>query len=148
MLRLPEADAPPAPRVGGLLAAYVVVHAILILHGLGLTLAALIVNAHPSLGGLDEPKPWSHIAFYVATNVVLAVYSAVLIRLILARRRSAIVHNGIWAILTVVFLVTWHVLGMKSQIGVVVDSLPGLVGTLYLARSSRVKKTLVTRRVS
>ena len=132
-----------ARRPGGLLAVYAVVQGILIFHGLGLTIAAVIVNANPSLGGLSEPLPWSYIVFYIATNVILAVYSVVLIRLIFKRRKSAIVHNAVWAILTVIFLVIWHALGMKSLIGVFVDSVPGLVGMLYLALSARAKRTLV-----
>lgn len=128
---------------GGLLAAYVVVQGVLVFHGLGLTVAAVIVNANPSLGGLSEPLPWSYIAFYVATNVVLAVYSVVLIRLIFTRRKSTLVHNAVWAIMTIVFLVIWHLLGMKSLIGVFIDSSPGLVGMLYLSLSTRAKRTLV-----
>lgn len=125
-----------------LLAAYVVVHGILILHGLGLTVAAVIVNANPSLAGLSEPLPWTYIAFYIVTNVVLVLYSVVLMYLILTRRRSAIVHNAIWAILTVGCLVAWHFLGMKSVVGVVADSAPGLVGMLFLALSPGVRQTL------
>lgn len=87
--------------------------------------------------------PWSHLAFYVVTNVVLAAYSVLIIRLVVRKRRSAIVHNAVWAVSTVVLLVAWHLLGMKSLTGVVVDSVPGLVGVVYLARSSRARRTLV-----
>lgn len=132
----------PPRRVGGLLAVYVVALGILIVHGLGLTVAAVIVNANPSLAGLDEPLGWGHIAFYAATNAILIAYTAVVMRAILAHRRSAIVHNAALAVLTVVVLVIWHLLGMKSLIGVVVDSAPGLVGIVYLARSERVAQTL------
>ncbi|MEV4569392.1 hypothetical protein AB0K12_36985 [Nonomuraea sp. NPDC049419] len=140
----PAAPAGPAPRrVGGLLAAYVVAHGILIVHGLGLALAAVIVNANPALGGLSEPAPWGSIIFYVVSNVFLAAYSVVVMRLILNKRKSAVVNNAVWAISTVVFLLIWYFLGMKSPLGVVIDSLPGLVGMAYLARSRRVKETLV-----
>jgi hypothetical protein len=132
-----------ARRLGGLLAAYLVLLGILIVHGLGLTIAAVIVNANPSLGGLRESLPWGYIVFYVATNVVLASYSGVLIRLIVQKRKSAVVHNAVWAIMTIVFLVIWHALGMKSEVGVVIDSVPALVGMLYVALSVRVKETLV-----
>ena len=139
--------AEPAPRrVGGLLAVYVVVLGVLIVHGLGLTVAAVIVNANPSLGDLDEPSPWSHIAFYAATNAILVFYTVVVMRLILHKRRSAIPHNAALAVLTTTFLVIWHLLGMKSLIGVIVDSAPGFVGIIYLARSERVTQTLVRRR--
>lgn len=129
-------------RIGGLLAVYLVILAILILHGLVLTVAAVIVNANPSLGGLSEPVPWSYIAFYIVTNAILAVYTVVVMRLIVTKRRSAVTHNAIWAILTVAFLVAWHFLGMKSLVGVFADSAPGLLGVLYLALSPRVKETL------
>lgn len=131
-----------ARRIGGPLAVYVVVLGILIVHGLGLTVAAVIVNANPSLGDLTEPLPWSYITFYVATNIILAAYSVVLIRLVFKKRKSAIVHNIAWATLTIIFLVIWHVLGMKSLVGVFIDSLPGLVAMLYFALSVRVKRTL------
>lgn len=136
-------DEQPAPRpIGGLLAVYVVVLGILIVHGLGLTVAAVIVNANPSLGDLDEPVPWSHIVLYAATNAILMGYTVVVMRGILHRRRSAIIHNAVLALLTTTFLGTWHLLGMKSPIGVVVDSAPGLVGIVYLARSKRAAQTL------
>src|SRR5690606_19318683 len=114
----------PRPRIGGFLAAYVVVLILLIVHGLGLSVAAIIVNANPSLGGLSAPKPWSHIAYYVVSNVALAAYTVVILWLIVRRRRAAIPHNAIWAVLTVAGLVSWYALGMKSAIGVAIDSVP------------------------
>jgi hypothetical protein len=133
----------PPKRIGGLLVAYVIVLGILFIHGLGLTVAAVVVNANPSLGGLSEPLSWGYIAFYVVTNVILAAYTVVLMRLIFKKRKPAIVHNAVYAILTIIFLVIWHFLGMKSPLGAIIDSVPGLVGMLYFARSTRVKETLV-----
>lgn len=138
----PDHDRVPL-RIGGFLAFYLLVLGYLIVHGLGLTIAAIIINANPSLAGVSEPLPWAYIAFYVVTNVILAGYSLLVMRLIIGKRRSAVAHNAIWAILTVVFLVIWHFLGMKSTLGVLIDSLPGLVGTLYLLRSHRVRQTLI-----
>jgi hypothetical protein len=75
----------------------------------------------------------------------LALYSLLVVWLVLRKRRAAVVHNAVWAVLTVICLVAWHFLGMKSQIGVVVDSLPGLIGVIYFACSKRVKLTLVRK---
>ncbi len=136
-----ESNRPPQ-RVGGLLAVYVVVLGIGFLHGLGLTVAAVIINANPSHAGLSAPLPWGYIAFYVVSNVILAAYAVVLMRLIVKKRKCAITHNAIYGILTIIFLVVWHFLGMKSLLGVVVDSVPGVVGILYFALSARVKETL------
>jgi hypothetical protein len=129
-------------RIGGLLVVYLVILGILVVHGLGLTVAAVVVNANPSLGNLSEPVPWGYITFYVVTNVILAVYSIVVMRLIVTKRKSAVAHNAIWAFLTAAFLVVWHFMGMKSLAGVFIDSAPGLAGILYLALSRRVKQTL------
>lgn len=136
-----ESSRPPQ-RIGGLLAVYVVVLGIGLLHGLGLTAGAVIINAMPSHAGLGAPPPWGYIAFYVVSNVILAAYAVVLMRLIVRRRKSAIIHNAAYGILTIIFLVAWHFLGMKSPLGVVVDSVPGIVGILYFALSARVKETL------
>ena len=132
----------PRKRIGGYLAVYVAVLIILIVHGLGLSVAAIIVNANPSLGGLSEAVPWTHIVYYVVSNVALAAYTVLILRLIVQRRVAAIHHNAIWAVLTVAALVSWYALGMKFAIGVVIDSAPGIVGAIYLAKSTRVSRTL------
>jgi hypothetical protein len=139
-----ESNRPPQ-RIGGLLAVYVVVLVIGFLHGLGLTVASVIINANPSHAGLSAPLPWGHIAFYLVSNVILAAYAVVLVRLIVKKRKSAIAHNAVYGILTIIFLAAWHFLGMKSLTGTVVDSLPGVVGILYFALSARVKETLAGR---
>jgi hypothetical protein len=139
-----ESDRPPQ-RIGGLLAVYVVVVGIGFLHGLGLTVASVIINANPSHAGLSAPLPWGYVAFYLVGNVILAAYAVVLVRLIAKKRKSAIAHNAVYGILTIIFLAAWHFLGMKSLVGTVVDSLPGVVGILYFALSARVKETLVGR---
>lgn len=132
-------------RIGGLLAVYVVVLAIGFLHGLGLTVASVIINASPSHAGVSAPVPLGSIAFYLASNVILAAYAVVLVRLIVKKRKSAIAHNAAYGILTIIFLAAWHFLGMKSLTGTVVDSLPGVVGIVYFALSTRVKETLAGR---
>ncbi|RLP86010.1 DUF2569 family protein [Micromonospora sp. BL4] len=141
-------DAPQVParssalRLGGLLAGYVVVLVLLLIHGIGLTIATLVIDANPSLVGMTELGPESHIVFYVVTNCLLAVYTVVLLWLICTRRRAAIVHNYLYCAISIGCLVAWNVLGMKSPIGTVIDSLPGIVGIVYFANSTRVKRTL------
>ena len=105
-------------------------------------LTSVIINANPSHAGLNAPLPWGYIAFYLVSNIILAAYAVVLVRLIVKKRKSAIAHNAVYGILTIIFLAAWHFLGMKSLMGTVVDSLPGVVGILYFALSARVKETL------
>ena len=61
------------------------------------------------------------------------------------RRRSAIVNNVIFNILAVVFLLSWHLFGEKSTIGTVIDSVPNLVGAVYILMSARVRSTFIVR---
>jgi hypothetical protein len=120
----------------------VVVLVLLLLHGIGLTIAALVIDANPSLVGMTDLGPASHVVFYVATNCFLAVYVLILLWLIFTKRRAAIVHNYLYCAISIGCLVAWNALGMKSPVGTVVDSLPGVVGILYFANSTRVKRTL------
>jgi hypothetical protein len=46
----------------------------------------------------------------------------------------------------VCFHVVWHALGMKSTIGLFVDSMPALLGASYFATSASVRRALVDRR--
>ena len=131
-----------APRLGGLLVGYVVVLVVLLIHGIGLTIATLVIDADPSLVGMTDLGPGSHVVFYVVTNCLLAVYTLMLLWLICTKRRAAIVHNYVYCAISIGCLVAWNVLGMKSPIGTVIDSLPGVVGMLYFANSTRVRRTL------
>lgn len=118
------------------------------LHGLLLTLGAIVVSANPSLAGLTSFVSRGALVFYVVANVAIAIYTAVVLALMIRRRKAAIVHSIILCCLTPLFLVSWHVLGEKSYIGTVVDSLPGLVGIAYILRSRRVRGTFVRSRSS
>lgn len=116
------------------------------LHGLVLTVAAVVIYAKPALAGLTSFGPLGWLVFYVAANVVLAVYTAVLLVLMLQHRKAALAHNIVFNLLSVLFLVVWHLLGEKSLVGTVVDSLPGLVGLGYVLTSKRVRGTFVCSR--
>ena len=113
------------------------------LHGLVLTVAAVVIYAKPALAGLTSFGPLGWLLFYVVANVVLAVYTAVLLVLMLQHRKAAIANNIVFNFLSVLFLVVWHLLGEKSLVGTVVDSLPGLVGLGYVLTSKRVQGTFV-----
>jgi hypothetical protein len=140
------AENPAAGRatqpIRGLLLGYVVLLVVLLIHGIGLTVATLIVDADPSLVGMTDLGPTSHVAFYVVTNCLLAGYIVLLLWLIWTGRRAAIVHNYLYCAFSIGCLLAWHGLGMKSNIGTVVDSLPAVVGSLYFANSARVRRTL------
>jgi hypothetical protein len=131
------------PPIRGWLLVYIVVLAILLLHGAELTIASIIIYAHPSAAGLHTFIPLSSLLFYVATNTFLALYTVALFILMARRRRSAIIHNILYNVLSVAFLVAWHFAGEKSNIGTFVDAAPNLVGAAYVLLSRRVRKTFV-----
>ena len=116
---------------------------VLTLHGLELTIASLIIYANPSLAHLTSFVPLWALLLYVGTNLILIVYGVVLYILMVKRKRAAILHNAVFNVLSVLFLVTWHIFGMKSAVGVAVDSTPSLVMLVYILVSRRVKRTLV-----
>jgi hypothetical protein len=62
----------------------------------------------------------------------------------LKRKRRAVLHNCIWNGLSILFLLTWHVAGEKSNIGTFVDALPSVVGIGYVLLSKRVRATFVS----
>ena len=62
----------------------------------------------------------------------------------LKRKRQAVLHICIWNVLSILFLLTWHVAGEKSNIGTFVDVLPSVVGIAYILLSKRVKATFVS----
>ena len=84
--------------------------------------------------------------YYIISNVALLVYLIYLFILMKRRRRSAIIHNILFNLLSAVFLVTWHAIGEKSATGTIVDSIPSLVIVAYFLVSGRVRKTFVLDR--
>ncbi|MFB4313654.1 DUF2569 family protein [Actinomadura sp. 21ATH] len=127
--------------IRGWLLAYVIMLGLLALHGLGLTAAALIVNADPSLAGLDSFVPLPSLLLYVTSNAFLILYTIMLYVLMFKRRKSAIANNIIFNALSIAFLLSWHILGMKSTLGLLVDSAPGVIGIWYIVASTRVRNT-------
>ena len=129
--------------IRGWLLVYMIALAIFSLHALGLTIASLIINAHPSLVGMQSFIPLGALLFYVITNLIEVVYAIVLFVLMFKKKRSAIINNIIFNVLSVVFLLSWHLIGEKSVIGTFVDALPGLIGVGYFLASKRVRNTFV-----
>ena len=127
----------------GWLLVYVIGLVIQALHGLGLTVGAIVIFADPARAGLTSFMPLGGLLFYVITNIVLAVYTAIVIALMIRRRKAAIVNSIVLNCLTVLFLTLWYLLGEKSPFGMVVDSLPSLIGLAYILRSRRVRDTFV-----
>lgn len=120
---------------------YVVALVMQALHSLGLTVGAVVVYANPARAGLTSFVPLEALWFYVVTNLGFALYTAVVLALMIRRRKAAIVHSVVLNALAVLVLVSWHVLGEKSPVGTVVDSLPNVVGVVYVLRSRRVRRT-------
>ena len=138
-------DGPKLVGIRGWLLAYLVLFVYLLLHGLGLTIASIIFYSVPSLGAKEHfTAPFSFVMLYVITNLILIIYGIVLCALMLKRKRQAVLHNCIWNVLSVLFLLTWHVAAEKSNIGTFVDALPSVVGIGYILLSRRVKATFVS----
>jgi hypothetical protein len=129
--------------IRGWLLVYVIALALFSIHALGLTIASLIINAHPSLVGMQSFIPLSDLLFCVITNLIEVVYAIALFVLMLKKKKAAIINNIIFNVLSVVFLLSWHFIGEKSVIGTFVDSLPGLIGVGYFLISRRVRDTFV-----
>jgi hypothetical protein len=147
----PTGERGAPPHIRGLLLVYIAILGYLLLHGAALTAASIVIYNDPSAAGLHSFIPLTFLLFYVITNVILLLYGASLFVLMLKRRRLAIVNNIIFNIISVVFLVAWHLLGEKSNVGTLVDSVPNLVGAAYILLSRRVRNTFIsgpTARVS
>jgi len=131
------------PRIRGFLLVYLIALTIFALHGSLLTVGSVVVNAHSALTGSHSHVQLGFLVYYVITNLALILYVIYLFVLMSRRRRSAIVHNIVFNILAVVFLISWHVFGEKSNIGTIIDSVPNLVAAAYFLLSRRVRKTFV-----
>lgn len=134
------------PPMRGWLLVYIAVLACLGLHGAALTTASIVVYAHPATAGLHSSVPLISLLFYVATNVILILYTVVLFILMSRRLIAAIINNVIFNISSIVFLVAWHLIGEKSNVGTLVDSAPNLIGVAYILLSRRVRSTFIIRR--
>jgi hypothetical protein len=131
------------PRIRGWLIAYIVGLSYLLAHGAALTTASIVIYSDPAVAGLHSFIPLSSLLFYVVTNAILIVYGPVLFILMFKRRRSAIVNNVVFNILSIAFLVAWHLLGEKSNVGTFVDIAPNLLGVVYFLLSRRVRDTFI-----
>lgn len=132
-------------RMRGWLLVYIVTLAYLLLHGAALTIASIVIYNDPSAAGLHSFVPLSFLLFYVITSVILILYGAVLFILMSKRCRLAIMNNVIFNIISAIFLIAWHLLGEKSNVGTLVDSVPNLVGAAYIFLSRRVRNTFIIR---
>jgi hypothetical protein len=65
--------------IRGWLLVYMIALAIQLVHGIGLTLAAIVIYSNPSIAGLHSFVPFGALLFYVFTNVVAASYAIVLL---------------------------------------------------------------------
>jgi hypothetical protein len=127
--------------IAGWLLVYVTVLAFLVVHGMGLTVAAIIIYSNPSIAGLHTFIPLGGLLYYVITNIAVVLYTVVLFVLMFRRHHSAIANNIAFNILSASIVVSWHLLGEKSPVGVVIDVLPYLVGLCYVLSSKRVRNT-------
>jgi hypothetical protein len=133
--------------IRGWLLVYVVALALITVHGMALTMASINVYTRPSAAGaassaaLKSLSPLSALLLYDITNVLLIMYAIVLFILMFRRRKTAIAHNIIFNAISVLLLVGWHFTGTKSDVGTLVDALPGLVSLWYFLVSKRVRTT-------
>jgi Protein of unknown function (DUF2569) len=131
------------PKVRGWLLVYIAGLAVLLVHGAALTIGSIVIYAHPAAAGLDSFVPLGFLLLYVITNIILIVYAIFLFVLMARGRRSAIMHNIVFNLLSVAFLITWHVFGEKSNFGTLVDAVPSFVGAAYFMLSRRVRNTFI-----
>jgi uncharacterized protein DUF2569 len=131
------------PKVRGWLLVYIAGLAVLLVHSAALTIGSIVIYAHPAAAGLHSFVPLGFLLLYVTTNLFLIIYAIFLFVLMARRRRSAIIHNIVFNLLSVAFLVIWHLFGEKSNFGTVVDSVPGLIGAAYFMLSRRVRNTFI-----
>src|SRR5579872_2306541 len=82
-------------RIGlrGWLLAYMVGLTFQAVHNLGLTVGAIVIYAHPALGGMTTHKSIWDLLFYILTNLAIVTYTAVVLLLMIRRRKAAIMHN-------------------------------------------------------
>jgi hypothetical protein len=112
---------------------YLIALGLFALHDLGLTVAAVITHA------ASRPA----LLVYAISNMVLVTYTLVLYVLMMGKRESAVANNVIFNVLSILFLLWWHVLGTRSAVGTLVDAVPGIVCTWYVLASTRVGNTFV-----
>jgi len=136
---------PELPRIRGLLLVYFIALTIFFVHNSFLTAGSIVVYGHSAATGSHHIQAGS-LVYYVISNATLLVYVIYLFILMKRRRKSAIIHNIVFNILSVVFLVTWHAIGEKSTTGALVDSIPNLVIVVYFLLSRRVRKTFIIDR--
>ena len=129
------------PDIAGWLLVYVIVLAFLVVHGIGLTIGAIVIYSNPSIAGLHTFIPLDALLYYVITNIAIASYTLGLFVLMCKRRHSAIASNIALNILSASIVVSWHLLGEKSPVGTLIDVLPYLVGLCYVLSSKRVRTT-------
>jgi hypothetical protein len=115
-----------------------------LVHGTGLTIGSIVIYSDPALAGLRSFVPLGFLLLYVITNVILIIYTIFLFVLMTQRRRPAIINNIVFSMLSVAFLVIWHVAGEKSNFGTVADAVPPIAGAAYFMLSRRVRNTFIT----
>lgn len=135
------------PRIRGLVLVYHFLLVVFAVHNSILTVGSVVVYAHSAATGRSHVLLVSLI-FYVATNVVLILYVIYLFMLMSHRRKSAIVNNIAFNLLSAIFLLSWHLIGEKSTTGTIADSAPNLVIAAYFLLSRRVRRTFVIGRTT
>lgn len=113
------------------------------MHQLELTVGSIVFYFNPSLIGETSFIPLYALIFYVTTNIIDLAYIIVLFVLFFKKRKSAIKNTVIYGIISVLTLISWHLLGEKSSFGTILDSLLGIIGTCYFLTSGRVRRTFI-----
>jgi hypothetical protein len=135
------------PRIRGLLKLYYALLVFFAVHNSALTVGSVMVYVHDSATGRSHVSLPSLI-FYVVTNLALILYVIYLFRLMSHRRRSAIINNMVFNLLSVILLLSWHLIGEKSTTGTIADSAPSLVIVAYFLLSRRARRTFIIGRTT
>src|SRR5437879_703709 len=91
--------------IHGWLLAYTVALVYLLAHGMALTIASIILYSHHSK--LISFVTLNSLLFYVATNLIEAIYIVVLFVLMFKKRKIAIINNIIYNALAILFIIVW-----------------------------------------
>lgn len=130
--------------IRGFLIVYLFLLSAQLIHGLVLTGGSIVLYNNPSLAATQGfSLPLSGMLLYDITNLILAADAILVLVLMLKKKKAAIINGVILSVLWPLALLIWHMAGEKSNFGTVVDSLPNVLGILYLLLSRRVKATFV-----
>lgn len=130
----------PAEPIKGWLTVYLVALGFVTLRAAVLTLASLVIHAHPAAYNVTSFPLWQ-LLVYVITNGVIIAYAGLLYVLMFQKKRSAITHNMIFNVMVVLLFFGWCSLGLMTVVSTLVDATFSFVMLVYMVTSKQVIRT-------